>query len=249
MALGYEFLCDCGKKHRIEVSQAGQTIRCECEKSIKIPSMLKIKKMPLWLDEDKETKTESTTTTKATLQKDPSLIGNNKNEANNLRKQPVLKGNRLGVFIIGVVLFITSLFFFCCAFQRKPLPIDVFGKQTSFASGDNVIFRNSSPVSESDYKFFLYYDQPTQMTYIIGDNVLSAMSPYDAYLYFYTLSNGLDLSENFYDNFAEVKNMYRIRVVFFGILLLISFVICFIPWFMPRKNIVVGNIRGSEWKV
>jgi hypothetical protein len=45
MATKYLLPCDCGSSLRIEVSQAGQTVRCECGKKHELPTMRAIRQL------------------------------------------------------------------------------------------------------------------------------------------------------------------------------------------------------------
>ena len=48
MSQRYRLTCQCGKEYPVEASQAGRTIECTCGVRLNIPSMLKIKRLPLW---------------------------------------------------------------------------------------------------------------------------------------------------------------------------------------------------------
>ncbi|MBP5620695.1 MAG: hypothetical protein J6X44_01640, partial [Thermoguttaceae bacterium] len=52
----YRLTCECGRSYPIEPRQAGQTLDCECGKTLQIPTMLKMKRLPEW--EEKENASE-----------------------------------------------------------------------------------------------------------------------------------------------------------------------------------------------
>lgn len=245
MSIKYAMTCECGKRHPIETFQAGRELVCECGKTLSIPSMLKIKRLPVWSEaESAQSVTEKSIVIDNASAKMPSSVPSESIREGKVR---VLAGNRLGVFIVGLVL--TTLF--CLSLWRtsshKPIPLQVFYKQTMFASGDNVVRRNSSPVSESDYDFFLQNDPNTQQTYIINDFYIDrGMTPAMAFIYFDVLKD-LKLSENFYDNFEEIQHNHRIKTGATHIAIVFSVLLCGVPWLMPRRKKIVGEARGAQW--
>ena len=46
--MSYRLTCECGRAYPIETRQSGQTFQCECGKTLQIPTMLKMKRLPLW---------------------------------------------------------------------------------------------------------------------------------------------------------------------------------------------------------
>ncbi|MDD3586589.1 MAG: hypothetical protein PHQ75_05360 [Thermoguttaceae bacterium] len=244
MSSKYALTCQCGQRHPVETCQAGREITCQCGKIISIPTLLKIKKLPLWSEaqSDEPAKQErdmSDTQGTATLS----------GASSELREQkiPVLAGNRLGVFIVGIILTLVFAFWFWSISSHKPIPLHVFYKQTLFANGDNVVRRNSSPVSESDYDFYLQNDPVTHQTYIINDIFIDkGMAPTAAFIYFDVLKD-LQLSENFYDNFEEIQHNYKIKKGAILLATIFSAILCVVPWFMPRRQKTVGYIRGAQW--
>lgn len=269
MAIQYTVRCRCGKPYPVETRQSGGEIVCECGETIAIPSMLQLRKLPIWegapdsgsaeksdpTGQDGYSSPQTDSVVQAESEK-PGATNDNGQitpaSGNTFAKSdlpPVLAGNRLGVFIIGCLL---SLFFGYAIYRLTtfpPNPLAVFFKQTAFANDGNVVRRNSSPVSESDYEFFLFYDPHFRQTFVVDDHFIDqAMGPFLAYKYLDSLKNGLQLSDNFYENFEEVKNNWRVRLGASILALVISLIICAIPWLMPRKKKVVGAIRGAQWK-
>ncbi len=244
MGLQYKITCECGKSYPIEVSQAGQTLHCECGCSIAIPSMLRIKKLPVWEEktvESMETQQKSDDSfADSTTEKTQSVPSKKENKVH------VLYGARFGIFITGIILTLLFSFLFMEVINSPPKPINVFDKRINFKNGDQIIHRNSTPLSQSDVEFYLFaFDG---RTYYVSEELIGHFGAYDSVVYFENLKNGLNLSENFYDNFEEIKYQHRIAIVVMSIFLILSFLLIFVPWFMPRRRKVVGNIRGSVWK-
>lgn len=59
MSQKYLFACSCGEVQKIEVSQAGQTIRCSCGRERQVPTMLNIKELQVAPEEPKPTREET----------------------------------------------------------------------------------------------------------------------------------------------------------------------------------------------
>ncbi|MDO5554303.1 MAG: hypothetical protein Q4G68_11125 [Planctomycetia bacterium] len=230
MSTRYTVTCSCGQTHPVEISQAGADLPCSCGATVKVPSMLKLKKLPLWQEEESQPRVA-----------EPVVAA-----GQTVRISP-LAGNRLGILLVGVLLTAACAFFLYRHVSRPPMLVQVFFKQTSFASGDTIVRRNSSPVTQEDYDFFLLRDPGTNQTYIINDSVIDVMAPFVAYTYFDVLRNGLDLSDNFKDNFDDIRNLHRIATWAWTLGLCISVLVCAVPWLLPRRQRTVGAIRGAQW--
>ncbi len=48
MASLYKLTCSCGKSYPVEPTWAGRSIPCDCGQTVTVPSMLKVKRLPLW---------------------------------------------------------------------------------------------------------------------------------------------------------------------------------------------------------
>lgn len=230
MRIQYTLSCECGKTWPVDISLAGQEIDCSCGKRIIVPTMLKMKKLPLWEEIEKPII-------------DPVLPSSGK-----ISKKGKLHGGRLGLFIIGLIIIFLSIWFLHSLMKYPANPLQVFSKRIMFASGEKFVHRNSSPVSPEDYEFYLFHDPYRKMDYVINDGLIDAWAPFPAYTYFDTVRSGLVLSDNFYDNFEEIKYQYRIMVSAAIIGMIIGFVICLLPWLIPDRKTVVGTMRGTEWK-
>lgn len=238
----YQLSCDCGKTYPVEISQAGQSIQCECGKSIQIPSMLKMKKLPLWLNESQINSDKA--------DQNPDQSDNNQNfvpsESN--KEEKVLSGSRLGIFIIGLSVVLLGGWFFLRTISWKPHPLMVFTKQIMFANGDKYVHRNSTPVTQDDYEFYLFNNQFDRRDYIINDNVIDfMMTPIDNIIYLENFKKGLELSENFYENYDEIKYFYKVKLVATIIFIILGLATAISPWFMPKKKKIVRTMRGTDW--
>ncbi|MDO5580148.1 MAG: hypothetical protein Q4G69_03360 [Planctomycetia bacterium] len=228
MRIEYTLTCECGKTYPVNVSLAGQEIDCSCGKKIIIPTMIKMKKLPLW--EEPEAASVSPVPQKTV-------------------KKGKLHGGRLGLFIIGLIIALLSGWFLYSLLKFPPNPVQVFSKRIMYASGEKYVHRNSSPVSQEDYEFYLFHDPYRNLDYVIEDGLIDAWAPFPAYTYFDSVRNGLTMSDNFYDNFEEIKYQHRIMVAVAIIVIVIGLVLAVLPWIIPEKKTVVGTMRGTEWKV
>ena len=50
----YWLECSCGQKYKVGVHQAGNDISCDCGKSLQVPSMIQMKKLPPAFVEEEE---------------------------------------------------------------------------------------------------------------------------------------------------------------------------------------------------
>lgn len=240
----YKLSCECGKAYPVEISQAGRSIVCECGKTIQIPSMLKMKKLPLWLDET------SVNSESVDQNSEPSenIQCHSQNFQASPTKEKVLSGNRLGVFIVGLGIVLLGSWFLLRTISYPPHPLMVFAKQIMFANGDKYVHRNSTPVTQDDYDFYLFNNQFDRRDYIINDSVIDLMmTPIDNIVYLDNFKKGLELSENFYENYDEIKYQYKVKLVATIIFIIIGIVITFLPWFLPKKQKVVRVMRGTNW--
>lgn len=232
MRIRYTLTCECGKDWPVDISLAGQEIACTCGRKIIIPTMLKMKKLPLW-EEEKEEKS-------AAVKGSASLPGS--------VKRGKLHGGRLGLLIVGLIIMVLGGWYLWTLIKYPPNPIQVFSKRIMYASGEKYVHRNSSPVSPEDYEFYIFHDPYRKMDYVIDDRLIDIWAPFPAYTYFDMLRNGLTMSDNFYDNFEEIKYQYRIMYAVSIIVMIFGVVLCILPWLIPEKRTVVGTMRGTEWK-
>ncbi|MDR1962331.1 MAG: hypothetical protein LBQ50_00960 [Planctomycetaceae bacterium] len=124
MSQKYLLPCSCGCSHEIEISQAGQQLTCSCGQTQQVPSLLKIRSLPV--AEEK----------KADAARQP------KNETGKMRQV---------FFLLGTILFLPALLFFLWALLSYPLPRDVSRKQEFFRFGQTELYQNSTPIPDFEH--------------------------------------------------------------------------------------------------
>lgn len=280
-------------KHPVETSSAGRSFTCSCGKTANLPSMLAMKKLPLW--EDPEAAAEPKSPVSASFEAAPA---DKKTHADKKSpdvlskggKRRSLSGNRLGILIVGLGMVLIFGWFFFRTVSNPPKPIAVFQKQRDFIIDGSVVHRDSTPVTMEDFNFYMntvgdenigFYQMinsavvtPENLAQVqkanpnlkVGDVVLTQdvqkgqwveindwliaqMTPYMAYNYFDLLKNGPALSDNFYENLEALKTQYRLKSGLYGVLLLLSLIVCVVPWLLPKYTVTVGAQKGTEWKV
>ncbi|MDR0611111.1 MAG: hypothetical protein LBG58_13460 [Planctomycetaceae bacterium] len=125
MSQKYLLPCSCGRSLAIETSQAGQTLTCSCGQTQQVPSLLKIKNLPV----AEERKTDNTKSSKA-------------HETGKMRQI---------FFLLGVIFFLPAVLFFIWALFSYPLPRDVSRKQEWFSWGRKELYQNSTPIPEFEH--------------------------------------------------------------------------------------------------
>lgn len=257
MSVRYELACQCGRKFPVETSQAGQELSCECGATLKIPTMMKIKRLPVWSEGDGEptdAKADGAFDSTANQESAPTDAKENvANETNdggvqtqNVAKRGGLSSRRLGMFLVGGAILVVSAFFFCRDL-KAPNPLDVFYKRQVFAADGKAIRRDSSPIEQSDVNFYFLYEPSLQATYLVDDNIIDSMSVFYAYRYLECVRD-VNLSDNFYDNYESLKIRRTIRLVGFGVAAALGLAIAFLALFLPEKQKQVGRMRGSDWR-
>ena len=240
MSIRYALPCDaCGRRHPVETSQAGGQIDCECGATIRIPTMLKIKRLVPWEDADAETpkETQEAPATSETTPDSPA--------APKARK---LSARRRGLFIVASLAFVVSVFF-CARAIKTPPPIAVFYKQTVYDLGDGrKVRRDTTPTTYGDYCFYFFtdYSDPERPTYLVDDQLIDMMSPFVTIQYF-TYLKELPMSDNFYENYEALKTRRYLYLGGFGFLALVSLVVALLALFVKESQKQVGSMRGSSW--
>lgn len=112
----------------IEESQAGQEVVCSCGRSQKIPSMMKIRALPLVEEKPQEPKRET----------------------GNMR--------RAFFWIGVIVLVPSLIFFLWTVFLAKPLPRDVSRKRVHFSFGQTKLYQDSIPIPEFEHNILWMRD-------------------------------------------------------------------------------------------
>lgn len=144
----YTFTCSCGQKHPVETSSAGREFTCSCGKTSALPSMLAMKKLPAWEEPALEPALE--TASAAAGAPAPKTVPPAQ------KKNPrFLSGSRLGILIVGLGMAGIFGWFFWQTVSRPPQPIAVFQKQRDFILDGTVVRRDSTPVTEEDFEFYV----------------------------------------------------------------------------------------------
>ena len=249
MSQRYRLTCRCGKEYPIETSQAGRVIECACGERLAVPSMLKIKRLPLWGEEPSAASAEGNAAPRA---EEPAAADASDNAAPTEASSPrtasaapkaKFPAARKGLTIAGALGFL----FFAALLLHKgfnpPQPIDVLNIQRFYVDNGKLIQRDSNPIEKSDAYFFV-----TKDNYVVNDPAIDLMTPAYAVEYFDYLKTGLNLSDNFYDKYDSLIVRRRITMVFLAILAGLSLVAAVVPLFLSKEQKTVGAARGSDWK-
>ena len=243
MSQRYKLTCRCGKEYPVEASQAGRVIRCACGSRLSIPSMIKVKRLPLWADAPSAgSPPEAAEEPAAAPEKDAPAAPAPLPAAPEPRRAK-LPAARKGLTVVGSLAFVlfTALFFYLLF--SPPRPIDVLNIQRFYVDHGKVIQRDSNPIEASDAYFFV-----TKDNYVVNDSTIDLMTPAYAVEYFDYLKTGLNLSDNYYDKYDSLIVRRRITMVFFAVLAGLSLTAAVIPFFLSKERKTVGAARGSDWK-
>ncbi|MBQ8285412.1 MAG: hypothetical protein IJZ10_03830 [Thermoguttaceae bacterium] len=257
MSARYQLTCPrCQRQIPIETSQAGQTLPCECGESLRVPTMLKMKRLPLWGD-------DATGPTDAPTSPDLPTVSNASKDANvrpslddaparpetsaASNATPPVSGKSWGLFAVAAVFTLVGAFFFCRCLQPVN-PIGVFYKRVEYASGDGkTVRRDSSPIDYHDYSFYFLDDTVNERVYYVDDNLIDNMSFFHSFHYLDSLKK-LEMSDNFYENYEAMKSRRVIFLVMYGVLTLCGLALALFALFAPQKRRNVGAARGDAWR-
>lgn len=243
MSARYQLTCPrCNRQFPIETSQAGQALSCECGESLRVPTMLKIKRLPLWKDGDApadevdaqdESSTVETTADASTVGAPSASSASTSNK-------------RWGLFAVAAVFTIVGAFFFCR--NAQPVnPLGVFYKRVEYASGDGkTVRRDSSPIDYRDYSFYFLDDQFNQRVYYVDEKLIDDMSFFYAYHYLDAMKK-LEMSDNFYENYEAMKSRRVISLAISAVATLCGFALALFALLAPEKRRNVGAARGDAW--
>ncbi len=267
MSIRYQLTCPrCQRPTPIETSQAGQSLSCECGELLRVPTMLKIKRLPLWGDaaEPDESPTEASADAvqNATTPADETAFAASSSKRPDLfvvadaapaassaapAKPVASSGKRWGLFAVAALVAVVGAFFFC-ANLRTPDPRAVFYKRVFYASGDGkTVRRDSSPIDALDYSFYFLQDTLNDRVYLVDDYLLDNMSFFHAYHYFDAVKKP-ELSDNFYENYEAIKSRRVIYRVMSGVATLLGFTLALFALLAPEKRRHVGAARGDAWR-
>lgn len=251
MPARYQLTCPrCNRQIPIETSQAGQTLPCECGESLRVPTMLKIKRLPLWNDADasdaprldESTANELPSSSETSVEPSAAVptVGAPRSAAET-------SGKRWGLFVVAAVFTLVGAFFFC----RNVLPVNplgVFYKRVEYASGDGkTIRRDSSPIDYRDYSFYFLDDPVNKGVYYVDDYLIDNMSFFHSYHYLESVQK-LEMSDNFYENYEALKSRRVISLAMSGVATLCGFALALFALLAPEKRRNVGTARGDAWR-
>lgn len=251
----YRLTCQCGRSYPVEPRQAGGTLVCECGETINIPTMLKMKRLPVWGEEEEAAPEKDEAVAPATDAVQPqnaddaqkaepkSEIAESRSNADAPNKEG-LSARRWGLFIVASCLLLVSVFFIFRNIHY-PNPRAVFYKQTTFRENGKELRRDSSPITGEDYSFYFLPDP--EHPYMVEDRLIDAFNDFYAYQYFEFVRE-LDLSDNFYDNYSALVTRWKMRLVGFGLLALISLGVALFALFAKESQKQVGSMRGESWR-
>ncbi len=248
MPTRYQLPCSaCDRSHPIETSQAGQTIACECGATLKIPTMLKIKRLPLWSEDAPDDDATNAEPTAAAQAASLSQLPPSSPVADATPPKQRLSTKRRGLFVAASFLTLVGAFFFCSNL-RPTNPLAIFYKRVEYASGDGkTVRRDSSPIDRLDYAFYFLDDPINRRVYLVNDDLIDNMSFYHSYHYLDAVKK-LEMSDNFYENYEALKSRRVIFLAMFGAATLIGLVFALVALFAPESQKQIGTMRGADWR-
>ena len=248
--MSYRLPCDhCGRAYPVEPRQAGDVITCECGAKLQIPTMLKIKRLEPWVEDEAPKSDDVETNEKKAPETVDAATADATKESAATEKKPKLSAKRRALFLLAALVFVGSVFF-VARNVKTPDPRRVFYKQTTYDLGDGrKIRRDSSPITMEDYSFYYATDfsDPQRRTFIITNEYFDYMSPFELVRYFELVKN-LEMSDNFYENFEALKTRRVITLVSASIMALVSLIVALYALFAKETQKQVGSMRGSEWR-
>ena len=219
MSQKYLLPCSCGKEVLIETSQAGGNVLCECERSLKIPTLLQMKRLPL---------AEEAQTQSPSVLDSPVAASAQKSTGGTVNP---------GIFRIGSVLTNAAILY--CAytvFLTFPQPQDVLNKQVVYHFDGKLAVQDSTPIPMGESYFF-----------IITDEIIDHFNPIDSMRYWELIKDGPAMSMNFRENYETLKDYYYLRCVGTGILVILALSILISSFFLGQTK-TVGTRQGTVWK-
>jgi hypothetical protein len=220
----YLLCCSCGIEVPIETAQAGGNVLCDCGLSLKVPTLLQIKKLPLAdapLADGRQVQSSVTV------------------DASGVSSAKTSTGTQvnLAMFVIGLFLTIAAVSY--CVYTVRftsPEPQDVMKKQVVYHFAGKVAAQDSTPIPMPERYFF-----------VITDEVIDYMNPIDTIRYWELVKDGPAMSMNFRENYETFKDYYHLRCAGTGILVLIALSLLISSFFLGRSP-TVGTRQGTEWK-
>ncbi|MDR3181900.1 MAG: hypothetical protein LBT89_03110 [Planctomycetaceae bacterium] len=130
----YVLSCPCGLAVNVEPAQAGQTAVCSCGKTLSVPSLVKLRSLPV-AEEEKTERSKSAGKRTGFMRK--------------------------ALLAVGIVLLIPGLLFFLRTVLSPPQPYEVLNKRVYFSYGANQkpLLQNSTPLNQNDVSVLMMTDQ------------------------------------------------------------------------------------------
>lgn len=214
MSRHYLLPCSCGKSVSIEVSQAGQEVKCVCGETLSVPSLLQIKKLP----------------------EDTARQKTSENVSENYFLRPFF-------FVLSIVFLNLALIMAYLAIIYAPHPMDVITKRKNLVTpeGKSAYKSNLLPIAPEDAQFLEFhtnsysYLEPNWRILMMPESV-EHLSPMDTIRYWETLRDGPALSPQFDESFETFKHADRIRwgtSIVSAVIMVVFFVLAL---FMPKKK-------------
>ena len=219
MSQKYLLSCTCGKDVPIETAQAGGNVLCDCGLSLKVPTLLQIKKLPF---------------ADGNSVQSPALTGTSSVSP---AKAPAKAQINLAMLLIGLVLTIAAVLY--CVYTvllTFPKPQDVLKKQVIYHFAGKVAAQDATPIPIPEQYFFA-----------INDELIDLLNPVDLIRYWELVKDGPAMSMNFRENYETFKDYYYLRCAGTGILVLLALSILISSFFLGRSP-TVGTRQGTEWK-
>ena len=239
----YQLTCpSCQRQIPIETSQAGQTLPCECGETLRVPTMLKMKRRPVWPDDGETVSADSI----AATVDDASNAETPAAASTSSVATPATSGKRWGLFAVAAVFTVVGAFFLCRNIQPVN-PLGVFYKRVEYASGDGkTVRRDSSPIDYRDYSFYFLDDPVNKGVYYVDDYLIDNMSFFHSYHYLDSVQK-LEMSDNFYENYEALKSRRVISLVMSGVATRCGFALALFALLAPENRRNVGAARGDAW--
>jgi len=243
MSTRYQFTCTrCNRSVPIETSQAGQAFPCECGETLRVPTMLKIKRLPLWdADESDAPRVDEPTADAPSTPSEPSPAPT----VAAPRSPSDLSGKHWGLFAVAALVTVVGAFFLC-ANLRTPDPRAVFYKRVVYASDGKTVRRDSSPIDALDYSFYFLHDAVNDRVYLVDDYLIDNMSFFHTYHYLDSVRKP-EMSDNFYENYEAINSRRVIFLVMSCVATFVGLALALFALFAPKKRRNVGAARGDAW--
>ena len=141
-------------------------------------------------------------------------------------------------FVLGIALLFPGFFLISFLYEWQPQPHHATYKRKFFSYGSyqRLLLQDSTPIPQVEIDLLW-----------TSDEMIDRMQPMQLHLFFRTLEEP-PFSYDFQDNYAAVKDTYRIWVTGSIILLILGHLSIAVSFFMPRQEVVVTGWSGSEWR-